>query len=64
MQNKLELSEQKTEVLRCGPLCRREVVPVDTLEVWNARIQFSNSVTLHGVHLESDLSLEKQVSSV
>ena len=48
MQNKLELSEQKTEVLGCVPLCRREGVPVDTLEVWNAHSVFKFSEVVWG----------------
>ena len=62
--NKLKLKEHKTEVLVCGPSCRREGVPVNTLAVGDARIQFSSAVKSLGVHLESDLSLEKQVSSI
>ena len=60
--NKLKLNEHKTDVLVCGPPCRRESVPVDTLAVGDARIQFSCAVKLVGVHLESDLSLETIVS--
>ena len=48
----------------CGTSYGREGVPVDTLAVSNARIQFSSAVKLLGVHLESDLSLEKQLSSM
>ena len=39
-------------------------VPVDTLAVGDVRSQFSSAVKLLGVYLESDLSLQKQVSSV
>ena len=62
--NKLKLNEHKTDVLVCGPPCRRESVPVDTLAVGDARIQFSSAVKLLKVRFESDLSLEKQVSSI
>ena len=34
------------------------------LAVGDERIQFSSAVKLLGVHLESNLSLEKQVSSI
>ena len=47
-ENRLKLNELKTEVLVCGPLCRREGVPVDTLAVSNARIQFLSAVNLLG----------------
>ena len=38
--NKLKFNEHKTEVLVCGPLSRREGVPVDMLAVGDVRIQF------------------------
>ena len=62
--NKLKLNEQKTEVLLCEPLCTSTGVPIDTLAVGDARIQFSSAVKLLGVNLESDLSLQMQVSSI
>ena len=42
--NKLKLNEHKTEVLVCGTSCRRKGVPVDTLAVGDACIQFSSTV--------------------
>jgi len=42
--NKLKLSEQKTEVILCGPSSRSEAVPVDRLSVGEASIPFSNVV--------------------
>ena len=63
-ENKLKLNEHKTEVPVPGPSYRREGVPVDIRAVGGTRIQFSSAVELLGVHLESELSLEKQLSSV
>ena len=61
--NKLILSEQKTEVLLCGPSSRRETVPVDCLSVGKASIPFSNVVKTLGVTLDAELSME-HVSAV
>ena len=62
--NKLKLIEQKTEVLLCGPLSRRETVPVDCLSVGEASIPFSNVVKTLGVTLDVELSMEQHVSAV
>ena len=62
--NKLKLSEQKTEVLLCGPSSRRETVPVDCLSVGEASIPFSNVVKTLGVTLDAELSMEQHVSAV
>ena len=59
----LKLNEHKMEVLVCGPSGRRVGIPIETLADGDAHIQFSSTVKLLGAHLESDLSLEKQVSS-
>ena len=56
--NRLKLNEQKTEVLLCGPLSRRETVPVDCLSVGEASISFSNVVKTLGVTLDAELSME------
>ena len=62
--NKLKLSEQKTEVLLCGPSSRRETVPVDCLSAGEASIPFSNVLKTLGVTLDAELSMEQHVSAV
>ena len=62
--NKLKHNEQKTEVLLCGPLSRRETVPVDCLSTGEASIPFSNVVKTLGVTLDAELSMEQNISAV
>ena len=62
--NKLKHNEQKTEVLLCGPLPRREPVPVDCLSTGEASIPFSNVVKTLGVTLDAELSMEQNISAV
>ena len=52
-ENKLKFNEHKTEVLVCRPSCRRQGIPIDTLAVGDAHIQFSSAGKLFGVHLKS-----------
>ena len=62
--NKLKLNEDKTEVLLCGPVQRRERVPFASVQVGDACITFSDSVKTLGVVLDADLSMHEQISSV
>jgi hypothetical protein len=62
--NRLKLNEDKTEVLLCGPPCRRESVPVDSLSVAGTTIPFSDVVKTLGVYFDADLNFQNQISSI
>ena len=63
-QNKLKQNDSKTEVLICGPKHRRDLLPVSSLQVGDANIEFSESVRTLGVLLDADLTFECQVSAI
>ena len=60
MKNKLKPKEQKNLVLLCGPLSRKESVPVDNLSVGEASIPFSSVVKTLGVTVDAALSFDQQ----
>ena len=60
--NKLKLNEHKTDVLLCGTKNNRATVPADSIKIGEAEIPFSDRVKTLGVYLDSNLSLEDQVS--
>ena len=62
--NKLNLNEQKTEVLLYGPPSRRESEPVDSLLVGETSIPFSSVVKTLGVTLEAAVSFDQHVSAI
>ena len=64
MKNKLNPSEQKSEVGLCGPPSRRESVSVDSFLDCKASISFSSVVKTLGVTLDIALSFDQHVSAV
>ena len=62
--NKLKLNEDKTEALLIGPASRRDRIPITSVKVGDAQICFSDTVKTLGVILDSDLSMQEQISTI
>ncbi len=63
-ENMLKLNEEKTQVMLVGPASRLAKVDHKKISVGQSDIIFSCSVKNLGVHLQSDLTMEKQVAEV
>ena len=62
--NKLKLNEEKTEVMIVGSKRQRAKIEEGSMDVNGCEIEFVDSVKNLGVFLDSDMTMERQVSSL